>query len=120
MSRVIRLRNGQTFVLDGIRDLEGLVEPEIYEAITYFIEKMKSEEEENINEEVNDLDKDNDDLRDDIESLESEKESLESSLREIKEITEELIEGIHNSGKTDESEIIIELNHIGGIIYNAI
>lgn len=62
MSKVIRLQNGRTEVLDGIRDLEGLVEDEIFEAITYFFENH-----------------DNETLQDEYDSLEQEFKSYEAS-----------------------------------------
>lgn len=123
--KVIRLKNGQKEVLDDIRDLERLVEPEIYEAFTYFLNKAQTEyEEENetdsLEDDLRDSEDENNNLQNNIEELESEVKTLESSLKEIQEISGGLIDDINNSEDLNEVEMLQGLHHIGGIIINAL
>jgi len=104
MGKIIRLQNNKSYLLSSMKDLEDLVEPEIFEAITYFTENKENEEDESLQSQISGLE-------DELESYESTVESQENCMREIKANTEQLIEDIKNAKRMDKQEILKTLNY---------
>lgn len=103
---VIQLQNKKTYIINDIKDLKEIVDPEVFEAIEYFIENG---EDRNLQEQFNNL-------QEEFNSYEATNESLRDCLLDTQNVLEELKKKLNNTKRINKVNKVNMLDCIESMI----